>query len=345
MTLSEFQHSLTTRSFDVEFITLSLAGLGTVCAAIAAVILVRSLLARRVRYTPHGSVTDPRIIRQTFRLAFDQRRPFEIQVQTDGNERRPTLRCAPDSLGADVLVVEINGIRSLSSKWLGKALTVYFRVNVDGKFIYYTFSSHIASITAPRPGVCHITLPMPSTLDNRQKRSFLRMAPPLEYLPGAAVWHAESMPAPENYSDLAKWPPPLLLLLPGQSDHFNILDLSAGGCRLFFPGETLRRFGLEFTNIEQIILMLDLLDPESGKHLRFWLLCRIQSAWPSEKGRGVNVGMQFAAWGKPRETILPESPGAIEWLRLSSAREVESIGNWIMRRHLEMFRDIPAEAS
>jgi hypothetical protein len=34
----------------------------------------------------------------------------------------------------------------------------------------------------------------------------------------------------------------------------------------------------------------------------------------------------------------------MEWLRLPSSNEVEPIGNWIMRRHLEIFRDLPPDA-
>jgi hypothetical protein len=180
-------------------------------------------------------------------------------------------------------------------------------------------------------------------LENRQKRSFLRIKPPMEFFRGAAIWHGLSLPQDEALSNLAQWPKPNLLLLPGRLEQFEILNLSAGGMRLRIPHSVVRAHNLEFTSVERIILMLDLVEPDQHKLLRFWLQSRIQSVWFEHPSRDLYMGVQFQAWARPKE-----HPGGIvrsdlEWLRLSSSNEVEHIGNWVMRRHLELFREVPGE--
>jgi hypothetical protein len=100
---------------------------------------------------------------------------------------------------------------------------------------------------------------------------------------------------------------------------------------------------LRFNTVEQVILMLDLFNADQGRSMRLWLACRVQNLWREHATRDIQMGLQFLAWARPREAAEHEEGGGIEWLRLSSANEVEELGNWIMRRHLELFRDSPAE--
>ena len=341
MTLSAIQQSFYSRAFDIKAVETWLLVLAVIVAVIAIFMIYKAIRARQVRYFPHGNITDVRIIQRVIREAFDQRRPFEVQVQTETGQRRPTLRCSPEYTGQNSLTVEISGLKSLSEKWLGRNISVFFRIQLDGDFTYYTFDSRINGIHNPQPGICHITLPMPSALENRQKRSFLRMAPPPEFLLAAALWHADNMPPPEKLNDITLWPRPQLLYMPERMVQFQILDLSAGGLRLSITSKVMRSMRLQFNSSDQFILMLDLLDPENNKRLRFWMQCRAQSVWVEHSSRDVHIGLQFKSWAKPREGTESMKPGGVEWLRLSSANEVEPLGNWIMRRHLELFRETP----
>lgn len=344
MSLSDIQQSFYTRSFKFASVETWLIGLAVVVALLLAYLAYKAIQARRVRYDPHGSIVDPRVIRTILHTAFDQRRPFEVQVQTDAGQRRPTLRCSPVQLGQTSLTVEINGLKSLSERWLNRQVTVFFRIMAGKDFTYYTFPSRIVAIDQPRQGVCHISLPMPEGLENRQKRSFLRIAPPKEHSLGAALWYGANMPPPEKLSEIALWPAPLLLALPERVEQFTVVDLSAGGARLRIPHEVAREMQVQFNSTEQIMLMIDLFDPEQNKRLRFWLQCRIQNVWVEHPSRDIHMGVQCLAWGKPKELADQAGPaGSVEWLRLSSSNEVEPLGNWIMRRHLELFRDHPLE--
>jgi hypothetical protein len=103
-----------------------------------------------------------------------------------------------------------------------------------------------------------------------------------------------------------------------------------------------RSYQLQFNSAEQLLLMLDLLDPDQTKRLRYWMLCRIQNVWIEHASRDVHIGMQFLSWARPKESSVPRQKTlGVEWLRLSSSNEVEPVGNWIMRRHLELFRENP----
>ena len=344
MTLTDIQQSFYARSFDIEGIRYWLLGVGVVTLLIVFYLLYKAIQARRFKYNPYGSITDTRTIRSIVRTAFDQRRPFEVQVQTDAGQRRPTLRCSPDHIGNDSITVEVGGLKSLSEKWLGRPVTVFFRVLMNKEYTYYTFPSHIAGIQMPRPGLCHISLPMPEKLENRQKRSFLRIRPPREFFPGAAIWYGETMPPPEKISDISIWQKPRLLYIPDRMEQFQVMDLSAGGARLSVPGQVVRTLRLQFNSTEHLVLMLDLFDPEQSKRLRYWMECRIQNVWVENTTRDVHLGLQFLAWARPKDGPHPggQTPG-IEWLKLSSSSEVEPVGNWIMRRHLELFRENPFE--
>lgn len=342
MTLTDIQESFYSRSFDLKAVEPWLWGVGITVLVLAFFLVIKAIKARRIRYFPHGSITDPKMIQRIIRQAFDQRRPFEVQVQTLTGHRRPILRCSPEVAGTNSMTVEINGLQSLSDKWLGRAVAVFFRIHFNGEYTYYTFASRIDGIHLPQPGVCHITLPFPTSLENRQKRSFLRMAPPQEFLMGAALWHGDRVPSPERLTEIAQWPRPTILLIPGRMTQFSILDLSAGGIRLAIPNKVIRAQDLRFTAADEFIVMLDLFDPDQSKRLRFWMQCRAQNIWIEHNSRDAQLGLQFQAWARPREGADMKDNGAkVEWLRLSHSNEVEPVGNWIMRRHLELFRELP----
>lgn len=340
MTLQDIQQSFYSRSFGVESIRWWLAGLGVVILFLVTLQIIKSLRASKVRYSPHGCITDSKKIRSALRSAFDQRRPFEMQIEMEQRERCPTLRCSPEHLASDSLTFEVNGLKSLSSRWLGKAVTVFFRIQAGKEFLYYAFPSHISGIYLPTPDKCQLTLPMPTRIENRQKRSFLRITPPHEFFPGAAIWYGAHFPKDENLASLAAWPRPALLFSPERMEQFSLIDLSAGGARICVPRPVIKLLQLQFHVSEHLILMLDLLDPEQNKRLRYWMECRIQNVWVEYVSRDVHLGVQFLSWARPCDIPAPgkQPSDDIRWLKLTSSSDVEPVGNWVMRRHLGMFR-------
>jgi hypothetical protein len=344
MTFQKIQQNFNSRSFDFESISLWLLGVSIIALLILLILAVKKLRAGRRSYQPEGSVDDPKAILAILKETFDQRRTFEVQLHTEAGHRRPTLRCTPEYLGKSRITIAVSGLESLSQRWVGRPVMVFFRLMLHNTFVYYTFASQISGISNPKRGVCHISLPLPERLDNRQKRSFLRINPPHEFILGSALWCGDHMPRPETFQDFFAWPRPKLLHIPHRVQQLQLLDISAGGARIGIEHKVLRRYKLKFNTLEQVILMLDLFDSDQGKRLRLWTLCRVQNQWREHSTRDVQLGLQFLAWGRPQSpNAEAENSGGVEWLRLSSANEIEGLGNWIMRRHLELFRDTPAE--
>lgn len=345
MKFKEIQDNFFNRHFDFDAHATWVIGLAIACGIIILLLIIRWLLNRNRVYIPVDRVTNQSQIRDILEIAFDQRRLFEIQVSADNNTRRPTLRCSPEGFVKDGINLELNSIKQLSENWLGRPVSIYFRVKLNGDFIFYTFASTIKSIHVPKTGICVITVGLPQYLDNRQKRSFLRIQPPEEFVLGGALWYGQSMPEADRLNDLSLWPRPLLLSLPGKLEQFRFMDLSAGGARIVIPSATSRQYRLQFATISQVMLMLDLHDPEQNKRIRFWLLCRIQSVWMEHVSHDIQLGVQIIAWAKPKDppNEFTHPGGALEWMKLSNVQDVEPLGNWIMRRHLELFRDTTDE--
>jgi hypothetical protein len=347
MTLTDVQHFFSLPPLNAEGIRIWLWTIGISCLTILVVFIIKTVIAYRTRRRPGGFIDDDRTVRSVLHTAFDQRATFEVQVKTASGQRRPTLNCIPDRIAPSYISLELNGLKNLSDRWIGRALTVFFRVTVtrNGKkeIVFYTFSSAISGIKQQAPGICRIALPFPHSLENKQKRAFLRISPPPSCLMGSAIWHNESMPMPDRLHDISLWPAPSLLYLPCIAEQFVIVDLSAGGARIGLSASIMNERHMQFNAIEQLILMVDLLDPENGERLRLWLHSRIQSVWVDHTSRMTNLGLQCLAWARPRprEQAIPGEPGSLEWLRVSLASEIEPLGKWIMRRHIELFRDHP----
>ncbi|MDR2123835.1 MAG: hypothetical protein LBP38_02485 [Desulfovibrio sp.] len=341
MTLTDIQHFFSLPPLNPEGIRVWLLTVGVSVLAVAVIFVIKLVVNYRTRLRPGGFIDDEKTIRNILSAAFDQRAVFEVQVKTAGGQRRPTLSCAADHLGASAVSLELNGLKSLSEKWIGRDIAVFFRIKVNKEVVFYTFSSTITGIRQQPPGACYISLPLPKSLENKQKRAFLRIAPPPSCLLGSAIWHSTSMPTADRLHDISLWPTPSLLYIPGITEQFVIVDLSAGGARLGLSSSIMHELRLQFNAIEQLILMVDLLDPESGKRLRLWLHSRIQSVWVDHASRMTNLGLQCLSWARPREQAIPGEPGSLEWLRVSLASDIEPLGKWIMRRHIELFRDHP----
>jgi hypothetical protein len=341
MTLTDIQQFFSLPPLNPEGIRIWLWTVGVSVVVILVVFVIKLAVSYHTRRHPGGQINDEKTIRNILSAAFDQRVTFEVQVKTAGGQRRPTLACAPDHLGTSLISLELSGLKSLSDKWVGRDLTVFFRIRANKEIVFYTFSSTIADIRRLPPSICYISLPMPRLLENKQKRSFLRIAPPPSCFLGSALWHNQSMPMPDKLHDISLWPSPCLLYLPGITEQFVLVDLSAGGARIGLSYSIMNERALQFNAIEQLIVMLDLLEPEDEKRLRLWLHCRIQSVWVDHASRMTNLGLQCLAWARPRQPAIPGEPGSIEWLRVSLASDIEPLGKWIMRRHIEFFREHP----
>ena len=340
--LSEISSSFAAQVFVGSAFSPWLIGVLCVIVVLLLALFLKSRKAKQHHYIPYGNIEDPKQIKNLIRAAIDQRSAFDVQPDSEDGTKRPTLRCTPLTMTRDHVIIEITSIRSLSDYWIGRAVHVYFRVKVDGFSTYLTCKSTIEGVRNRGQNLAEVDIAIPAVLENRQKRAFLRLTPPLDLVRGGALWCEQDMPIAHQLDDINDWADPTLLLLPGKFEQFHILNLSAGGMRVFVPRQTLRETPLAFHSVGQVLLLMDLIDPDAQKRLRVWLQCRIQNLWEEQTTHDLYVGLQFIAWAKGKKgTTMADTPGRLDWFKISLNSEVECIGNWIMRRHLELLRELP----
>ena len=331
--LGEIQRHFLGRAFDAEGSREILLAVGGIAAIIGLIMLTIHFWPKKP-YIPQDWITEAKAIRSLLTQALDRRTKFELQFASEGTTRRPALRCAGIALEGNELVLEASGLTTISERWAGRSIDCFFMLAEREGSHFHAFSAIISRINVARD-MCFIRLKLPERVETRQKRSYLRIAPPAEYLLGAAIWRGLDIPEDEIRSNISLWAKPSLTLLPASREDFNVRDLSSGGLRLYLPRNMLSE-EMEHIHVStQFMLMLDLWDPDKNVRARYWMLCRMQSPTLDFETKGMDIGAQFLAWARPKE------PGSSEllWLRLGPTGEVEPLGNWIMRRHLEYFRD------
>lgn len=332
--LGEIQHHFLSRSFNMSSVKDILLIVGAVIGVLGLGMLVLHFRPKRA-YVPHDWITDNKAVRRLLQGAIEQRGKFELQFASDNDTRRPALRASGVDIEGNNLVLEASGLTTLSEQWAGRSIDCFFMITRREGNLFYAFTATISSINVIRE-MCFIRLHLPDRIETRQKRSYLRIAPPAEYMLGAAIWRGLELPDDAIRNDISAWPKPSLVMLPAVREDFCIRDISSGGLRIHLPRHILAG-EMDYVHVStQFLLMLDLWDPDKSTRLRYWMLCRMQSPVLDFETKGMDLGVQFLAWAKPKD------PGSSEllWLRLGSSGEVEPVGNWIMRRHLEDFREL-----
>lgn len=333
--LHGIQESLGTSSAHTD-ITKILLFIGILMLVVALAGLWRYYRESSKKLTPLGWMDSPKQIRQIIGSAVRHRSTFELQFPHRGVQRRPILHCSSDDLTSSGLVLEANGIKNIARNWTDRLVNCYFKINVKGQHVYYAFATRIKRVEIKQHGRCALTLYLPERMENRQKRAFLRIIPPQEYMLGAAVWIGHHMPRLEDLPQMQKWPKPAIVMLPDKKEQFSVSDISAGGARLLIPRKEMLKASLELGVAEQVVLIIDLLNPDNRSRIRFWLHCRVQNFAAQYDTHHIEAGLQFLAWASPRENQTE-----LEWFRLGRSLEVDLLSNWIIRRHLELFRDNP----
>ena len=318
-----------------------LIGLSAFIVILLVVILFLAIRSRRRTYMPEDWIVDPHAIREMLQLAMDQRSRFELRFKSLNDGRRPALRCAGVRLEGLFITLEISGLQILSSRWDGKEADCFFQIVGQGQILHHAFETKVKDVFT-RDDQCFLRIAIPNRLESRQKRSYLRIAPPDEFLLGAAIWCGEGLPDDDIRTKLQLWNKPTLAFLPSHSSQFSVTDISAGGARIHITRQFLTEEIKHISISDRLIFMIDLWDPTKAQRQRYWMLCRVQNPALDFSTKNMDVGLQFLAWARPKDGV--EHGSELEWLRLSLSGEVEPLGNWIMRRHLELFRESEQEA-
>lgn len=318
---------------------LSMQVIGVLAAIVAVLVTVIVLMWLRARrnavYIPHGWILTPTDIEVTLKSAMDQRSKFEVQFHSETEKRRSTF-CTVFDVANGVITMECSGLKNISKSWMGRMVDCYFRVQDEKRSQrYYMFSSSIAGIRPVTTEISHISIAIPEKLEQKQKRASLRVDPPEQYILGIAVWKERMLGDGNHDLNIKNWGKPLLSYIPGKRAQIRLSNISAGGVKLHVKRQDAKDSGLEFNIGDRLFILLDLWEPETGQRQRHWLLCRLQLPFTDFETRDMDLGMQFLRRAEMKEGSNSE----LAWGPSLRSNEVDEIGNWAMRRHLELYRE------
>lgn len=270
-----------------------------------------------------------RMAEDALQTAAAQRSIFYIEFQNkELQSYKLKSRCA--DIASEQIVFDV-GDSFISSEWLGEETLVFFQVAVKGRPSFYQFRGNVSEIRRndKTPTIC---LPVPGFLDPGQKRNFLRVSPPAEYVLHLRIWPlADSAPLPSTVYELS---PTTLEYRPDLKETVLVNDISAGGVGVFLditsPPEKMK---LQKGSRLLCLLMLKSLE-KGGNPLNLWLIGKIVViATQSEEKNRLRLGVRFTHW-MPME----RQAAAFSWLPLQEDEGVTPLANWVIRRNFEESR-------
>ncbi len=294
---------------------------------------VNLLLAKiRPRDIPDNWIIGKKRILSLLQLAMDDRSKFELRFLPSSPSRKSTY-CSLESIEKDNLALEVSSNIKATRHWISRNAEIYFKISQKDKAIFYRFEASILGIRNLSNGIIHVLISVPDLVELQQKRAFLRVKPPSEYLMGCAIWQPKSLPN-EKQTNVKTWGMPLLYYTPEKgSNPIVVENLSAGGIRLGFQREARAMLTEDLVIGAPFLLMVDIFDPEVQRKRRFWLHAKLKNLYEDFTSRNIELGLQFVRWGRPKN----DGSSQLEWVEISS-EGIELLASWVMRRHLEMFR-------
>lgn len=309
--------------------------LSCIVTLLVGIIIVMWLRSKhKAAYIPHGWLFKPEEIEKTLFTARDQRSKFEVQFHSE-NEKRKSTFCSVVDVHEGVITLECSGLTNINRNWMGKIVDCYFKVQDDKRNDrYYMFSSSIAGIRPVANEISNVSITIPSKLEQKQKRGSLRVDPPEQYIMGIAIWPEKLNGDGTHDMNIKNWGKPLLSFIPGKRAQVRLGNISAGGLKIHVKRQDAKDSGLAFNIGDRFFVLLDLWEPETGQRQRYWLLCRLQLPFIDFETRDVDLGLQFL-----RRAETTTSVSELVWSQPLKANEVDDIGNWAIKRHLELYRE------
>jgi len=306
------------------------------CLAAGLVILLNNCVLRRKAKVPIGVVAGQELVTGLLQSALDQRSKVEFTFSREDQITQP-LHCSIESVLNGNLVLDAGDYVQPHKGWIGRPVTCYFRVSGrggGGAAQFYALESEVAGVNKRADGSSLLTIPVPDRVRLEQKRIHLRMAPPLEYMLGVAVWPELTTEDGKLELRLKHWGKPALMHHAGATSMMRVANLSAGGMRIDLPRETLKETGYDFEVGQRYFILTELFDPDMKRKQRLWFIARVQNRFEEFDTKDLEVGLKFMDIG----VIDDPEAMTIAWAKVSP-HGVDDLGNWIQRRHLELYRN------
>lgn len=325
---------LTTGTFYIILITAF-----AVCLAFGLGLLVNHFFIKKRDHTPPSWIVNRRDIIETLHLVMAQRSKVEMRFAGgDGITNRHSTACSLEEVHGDMMELEVSGFVNASQSWIERDVVGFFRVtnpSRPGHSDFFTFTSRIKGVRKASKDITYINVPVPDHIELSQKRLALRIEPPLQYSLGLAVWPEQLNPNGTPITKIKDWGRPPLLYSRKMDDlPLRIVNISAGGMRLEIMPEAQKNTGLSFALGERYAVMAQFYDPNEEKKLNLWTIVRIQNRFEAFDTHALEIGVQFVEEGR----MVKDKGGHVRWRKVKPDG-IDSIGNWVARRHLELYRE------
>jgi hypothetical protein len=318
-----------------EMSTVLLITLAATLLVVILVLLVNfHIKRRRGEPVPVDWIVNKSEIRRIFQEVQGQRAKIELSFAHQGL-RSTSTSCSLEGFSDEALALEASGFITVTEDWIGRKVECSFGLLVSKHsemMRFHVFESEIIGVRSPDRGPTQIVLSFPDKLVLQQKRFHLRVEPPARYILGLALWPEKSDSLGRREERLKNWGKPKIVYNSAETSPVRAINVSAGGLRLGFLPEAVRDTGLTFDIGERYFILIDLFEPESDRKLRFWLAARVRNRYEDFQSKRLSVGFQITGLGRP-----DESGRNIEWSEVSD-QGLELLGNWTIKRHLEMYR-------
>ncbi len=308
----------------------------TLACIFLAVLLYWILKVYRARHGEEkryfGEITDKKTVYSIIDQAMLQR----SKVVSRFSKKNKPFDCSIYQIEEKEIILEPPYYAQPTSKWLKKNLECTFRVGLDKEnFLFYTFVSPINDFEVVHE-VRMLRIDFPRSLFLGQKRRHLRLEPPNKWILGLALWPTDFLEKNGDREQIDKWGDPFIRMKKGEEKQpvLSLVDISAGGFRL--------RVSKEFSSLLQrlqrespSVIVYIALGNGNGDTRRFLLLGRIKYSYIEHDQNFFYLSMEFVKYGRLREKGSRE----VIWEDINPAQGVEELGNWVFKRHLQLYRE------
>jgi hypothetical protein len=244
------------------------------------------------------------------------------------DESRQVVSCTLYDLSDEEVILEMPFGVTPSEAWRGRVMKCFFRIPRPDKAPYfYTFSAPVLH-TFRKNNIDYLGLAVPKKIELGQKRRHLRLEIPSSDIKDFRVWAPAGDALPPDEDESGR--PPLAAYTP-DAESLRILDISGGGIRLAFDPKHYRDLEDFVSKNPVLIMRLELgpaADEDASPHC---VAARLRTNTRDAKSGALMLGYEFVEY-------CDRNASTFDWVKIDPHQGVDSLVNWIFKRHLELYR-------
>lgn len=270
------------------------------------------------------AITDPERIHAIFQQAVLSRSRMDVRFDDGG--MRTSMPCTLAETSPESVLLEVPWGVHPTPAWLGRNTLVYFHLAPkNGPAEYYFFRTSIVAVH-PSDDLSRIELAAPSVLEMGQKRRHFRLELPSADLLDLRLWLPDPPELP-FMADPQAWPEPLLTF-----PHIGIIDISAGGVRLSVDTQRLPRPQADGRRVSLDTVRLCITLRGETAPMTFFFQARLRNQFKDYATSRLLYGYAF------EHAAIRSGNALLSWSPVDPEQGVKELGDWIFRRHMELYR-------